>query len=186
MRICLFGGAFDPPHVGHQQVARELISRSVCDEVWFVPVKQHPFGKKVEVNGHRVEMLKLVLEQSWKIDLFEVERDITSYSYQTLKMMKTLNPQHNFSWVIGSDNLEKFHMWNDYEKILRDFTVYVYPRVGFPFLPYYQGMILLRDFPLVRVSSTEIRTKIKRGEDIKELVDVKIAKYIREHQLYKI
>lgn len=186
MRICLFGGAFDPPHIGHQQVARELISRSVCDEVWFVPVKQHPFGKKVEVNGHRVKMLELILQPQWKVDSFELERSMTSYSYQTLNTLHMLFPQHTFSWVIGSDNLEKFHLWQEYETLLKEFTVYVYPRSGFPFFPYYEGMEMLKDFPIVRASSTKVRSRLKRHQDISDLVDPKVEQYIEEHRLYKV
>ena len=60
MKIALFGGGFDPPHLGHQFITQTLLERQIVEEVWYVPVKQHPFGKQVSADQHRVAMLKLI------------------------------------------------------------------------------------------------------------------------------
>ncbi|MEO8581984.1 MAG: nicotinate (nicotinamide) nucleotide adenylyltransferase [Patescibacteria group bacterium] len=185
MQICLFGGAFDPPHLGHQLVAKSLLGHKICDEVWFVPLKQHPFGKEVEVNGHRVEMLKMILEPQMRIEGFELEHSGKSFSIDTLNTLSSRYPQIKFSWVIGSDNLLKFNRWKDFQDMLSRFTVYVYPRKGFVFEPMLDGMIKLDNFPEVTVSSTEVRAKIVAGQSITGLVDERVEQYIKENGLYK-
>lgn len=160
MHICLFGGAFDPPHVGHQQVSKSLLEHSICDEVWFVPVKQHPFGKEVRTNGHREKMLELILDPKMRVEEYEMNKSGKSYSFDTLEALSKQYPQHTFSWVIGSDNLEKFNLWGNYEQLLKKYKVYVYPRQDFPFSPMQKGMIPLDNFTEVTVSSTDIRDRL--------------------------
>jgi nicotinate-nucleotide adenylyltransferase len=184
MQICLFGGAFDPPHLGHQSVAQYLRDKKICDEVWFVPVKQHPFGKKVEANGHRLTMLNFLLEPGFKIEEFELNHTGNSYSFQTLQALSQQYPEHQFSWVIGSDNLEKFHLWKEFEKLLETYTVYVYPREGSPFEPLLSGMVALKDAPLVTFSSTEVRKAASDKKPIEKFVGDRIAKYIEKESIY--
>lgn len=184
MHISLFGGAFDPPHLGHQEVARYLLAKNIADEVWFVPVKQHPFGKNVEVNGHRVEMLKLLLEPQMKVEEYELHHPGKSYSFDTLMALYLQYPEHKFSWVIGTDNLSKFHLWQQYIELAEQFTVYVYPREGSEFAPLYGNMVPLYDAPLMKFSSTGIREMIKKGETITGLVDPKVEQYIIDHKIY--
>jgi nicotinate-nucleotide adenylyltransferase len=184
MHISLFGGAFDPPHIGHQEVVRYVLKEKITDEVWFVPVKQHPFGKTVEVNGHRIEMLKLILEPKMRVEMFELKNPGKSFSFDTLLSLSKTYPQHRFSWIIGTDNLSKFHLWEKYQELVEKFTVYVYPREGSEFKPLYDNMIPLKKAPLVQFSSTGIREMIKKGESITGLVDPKVAQYIKENNLY--
>lgn len=185
-RIALFGGGFDPPHLGHQQITRELLEKNLVDEVWYVPVKQHPFGKKVSANHHRIAMLENILIPHTRIELHEIEKEGTSYTYLTLKELTTRYPDKKFFWVIGSDNLPGFHKWGSYEKIISEnYPFYVYPRPGLPFTPLYPNMIPLTDWPEIPISSTEVRQKILAGESIADLVDPKILKYIESHHLYE-
>lgn len=188
MHICVFGGAFDPPHVGHHQVASSLITHTICDEVWFEPVKMHPFGKVVLANGHREKMLQLILEPHMQVDTYELNHEGNDFtlSFDTLEALSSQYPEHTFSWVMGSDNLAKFHLWGNFQGILDKYPVYVYPRKGFPFEPLRKGMTALKNFPEVTVSSTEVRSKIATGQSITGLVDPKVEKYIRENKLYVV
>lgn len=187
MRIGLFGGAFDPPHLGHLMVARILVQQKIVDEVWFVPVKQHPFGKKVEVNGHREVMLKLMIdgESNLKIERFELEHQEKSYSLHTLRSLSEQFPQYSFSWIIGTDNLADFHRWYQYEELLRVFSVIVYPRQGYDFVPMYDGMKAVKNMPEVDVSSTQVRELLKQGKGVTGLVHPAVAQYIQEQGLYE-
>lgn len=185
MHICLFGGAFDPPHVGHLQVAHSLLEKEICDEVWFVPVKQHPFGKEVQTNGHRVKMLELMLEPEMRVEEYELEHATKSYSFQTLEALSKQHPEHQISWVIGSDNLEKFHLWGDYQHLLEKYRVYVYPRKDFAFEPVREGMVCLENFPEVEVTSTRIRELLRQGKSVSGLVTKEVERYIRENELYR-
>lgn len=191
MHICLFGSAFDPVHIGHQYMAEQMLCLKLCDEVWFVPVNQHPFGKKVEANGRRVEMLKLVIrEQSpdirekLKICSYELEKDGKSYSFDTLESLATQYPEHTFSWLIGSDNLQHFHLWKDYSTLLEKYRVWVFPRKGFPMHPWYPGMNEVTGVEEIEVSSTQIRDRLAKKISITGLVHPEIERYIQENHLY--
>src|SRR5689334_22148241 len=108
MKICLFGGAFDPPHLGHQRIAAEIIAQNLADEVWFVPVKTHSFGKPMTDPQQRLAMLQLIQLPHTKIETYELEQTGVNYTFNTLEALAKRYPEHEFSWVIGSDNLEKF------------------------------------------------------------------------------
>jgi nicotinate-nucleotide adenylyltransferase len=185
MHIALFGGAFDPPHLGHQQVASSLLANQICDEVWFVPVKQHPFGKEVHTNGHREKMLSLILEPKMRVEDYELHHPGKSYSFQTLEALSKGYPQHRFSWVIGTDNLQQFHLWQNFHELLQKYRVYVYPRQHFDFHPIYKGMIKLESLPQVMVSSTMVKEKLAGHQSISGLVDERVERYIKENHLYR-
>lgn len=186
MKIALFGGAFDPPHVGHQQVAQALLANKIVDEVWFVPVKQHAFGKQLKTTDeHRLVMLQLIALPSTKIETYELENDEISLSYITLRTLSERYPMHTFSWVIGTDNLADFHKWDFYEEMLQEFVFYVYPRAGFPFEPLREGMVALREMLEVAVSSTDVRQAVASGQPIDTFVDPAVAAYIADQQLYR-
>ena len=187
MNIALFGGVFDPPHIGHQTIAQALLDQCIADQVWFVPVGLHPFGKKfsvVEDKDHRLEMLELILTENMKIERFELEHMGISYSYRTLEVLAKQYPEHNFSWVIGSDNLAKFDQWQEFEQLLQKFRVYVYPRRDFAMKPWYDGMVEIVDVEPVEVSSTMIRDRVRDGKSIKGLVSSAVDNYITMNILY--
>jgi len=190
MKIILFGGAFDPPHLGHQQVSQAILDQDIADEVWYVPAKEHPFSKKMSQASHRVAMLELIInDPRVKIELFELNKTGVSYSRDTLDYLSAKYPEHTFSWVIGSDNLPEFHKWVDskgdnYQDLLKHYRFYVYPRQNFPIEPLYNNMIPLDNVDEVEVSSTTVREKISRGENVQGLVDPAVAVYIDSNQLY--
>ncbi len=189
MKICVFGGAFDPPHLGHQTVATEIIARKLADEVWFVPTKIHSFGKVMTAPEHRLAMLALIQTPQTKIETYELEQSGVSYTFNTLEALAKKYPEHQFSWVIGSDNLAKFHTWGDawgrdYQQLLAAFPFYVYPRHGFPFEPLYPGMTALKELPEITVSSTEVRERIAQNQSLAGFVQPAVADYINSHQLY--
>lgn len=190
MHIILFGGAFDPPHLGHQKIARYLIESKTADEVWYVPAKAHPFAKPMSPAEDRVAMVKLIVDDPRiKVEMYEQEKDGVSYSHETLDYLSAKYPQHTFSWIVGSDRLPDFHRWvdskgRDYLDMLRKYRFYVYPRAGFPFEPLYPNMVPLKDAEEWTYSSTEVREKIKKGESIEGLVDRKVADYLASHRLY--
>lgn len=189
MKVVLFGGAFDPPHLGHQQIAAGLVKSGIADEVWFVPVKIHSFAKNMSQVEHRLAMLKLILIPGVKIETYELEQSDVNYTFNTLDALAAKYPEHDFSWVIGSDNLEKFHLWGDktgrnYRQLLDAYNFYVYPRQGHPFKPLYPGMLPLPDLPKVTVSSTQVRDLVARGENLTSFVTEAVAHYIQANGLY--
>ncbi len=190
MKILLFGGAFDPPHLGHQSIAKNAIAQNLADEVWFVPVRQHSFQKNLSSPAHRLAMLQLILVPGSRIETYEMETTGVNYTFNTLDALTLKYPEHQFSWIIGSDNLASFHKWGDskgrnYLQLLATYPFYVYPREGSAFHPLYDGMTPLPSMPEVTVSSTQVRTLVAAGKSITELVPSEIAQYIEQNQLYR-
>jgi nicotinate-nucleotide adenylyltransferase len=189
MKVALFGGSFDPPHLGHQAIASNLLEKQLVDEVWFIPLKQHPFGKIVGPDQQRLAMLELMIaaspwKSSLKIKTYELEKDKPSYSLETLQYFRSQQPENTFSWVIGSDNLQGFHKWYLYRELVASFSVFVYPREGSPLEPLYDSMVALKDMPYVTISSTEVREVVQSGRSIAGLVDPAVETYIKDHHLY--
>jgi nicotinate-nucleotide adenylyltransferase len=184
MRIAIFGGSFDPPHLGHLKIAESILSVRLADQIWFVPCGTHPFNKKMSPSHNRLTMVKLMLHKNMKVTDYEVEKRGSSYSYDTLTYFSKRFPQHNFSCIIGSDQLSEFHKWKRYKDLLARFPVYVYPRTGYSFKPLYQGMIPLTSFSSVNISSTNIRKRFLQDNIFTGLVDPKVVAYIRNSCLY--
>lgn len=199
MRITLFGAAFDPPHLGHQQIAVSLIQQKLTDEVWLVPVKEHPFGKRLASPADRLAMTSLLAESInqqlfslknqvtqnlVRVETFELEETGISYSYRTLSVLSEKYSDFQFSFVIGSDNLSTFHKWDQYQAILTQFPIFVYPRHGYPLIPIYPGMKPMNKMKEVNISSTSVREKLKKGESYEQLVPPSIAAFMNKHQLY--
>lgn len=184
MRITLFGGTFDPPHLGHSKIARALLDLNLADEVWFLPVGAHAFEKKASPAQVRVALLEKILEPQQKIELYEMENPGMSITFQTLTALAKKYSEHQFSFVIGSDNLEKFHLWHDYQTMLAQFPFFVYPRAGAALKPLYEHMHVLEGVEPVAVSSTQVRSQIAAGVAIDSLVKSGVAEYIAEHGLY--
>lgn len=200
MQITLFGAAFNPPHLGHQQIVVSLLKEKLTDAVWLVPVKEHPFGKRLAPAADRLAMTQLLAnsiqaelsevgengdEQAVRVDTFELDEPGISYSFRTLLALSGRYPDHQFSFVIGSDNLATFHKWDQYEPMLAQFPFFVYPRHGFPFNPLLAGMTPMLNMAEVRVSSTQIREKLKTNEMIDASVPTMIVEYIRDRNLYR-
>lgn len=191
MRICLFGSAFDPVHLGHERMAISMLQRNYCDQLWFIPVRHHPFGKVVADTQHRLWMLENVIarqdehiRQRLRVEKYELQQSHQNYSIETLQALSDQHPGHRFSWLIGSDNLQHFHRWKDYQELLDTFQVFVYPREGYGMEPWYDGMVVVRDVEEINVSSTQVRTLIAGNHDIAGLVHPDIAEYISEQRLY--
>lgn len=190
MKIAVFGGAFDPPHIGHADIAQYLIDSGKAERVWFLPVKIHAFGKSVTAPEHRLAMLAEVVagkEDRFQVNTYEIEEtpDQTyNKTYLTLQHFKETYPDDEFSFVIGADNLARFNEWDFYQELVQEFEIFVYPRMGAKLEPLMAGMIPLAEAPEEQFSSTEIREKVQRGESIDGLVEPQVAQYIKTHRLY--
>jgi nicotinate-nucleotide adenylyltransferase len=198
MKILLFGGTFNPPHLGHQLMAEQALSQAlagnVFDQLWLLPVGQHSFAKQFVSQQDRVAMLSLMiasivqknplLKNKIFIEKYELERDEESQTFTTLEALARQYPQHQFSFLIGADNLAKFHLWHDYQLMLSRYPFYVYPRTDYAFQPLYQGMIVLEGFPEMQVSSTQVRAALTNRNNLDNLLDAQVIAYIKEKKLF--
>jgi nicotinate-nucleotide adenylyltransferase len=183
MHIALFGGAFDPPHLGHSQVSVSLLKVGLVDEVWFVPVYEHPWasrlGKKMLSYQDRLGMVRLVLQPGEKV----AEYHSVSFTYDTLEYFAQQHPNWQFSWVMGSEYLGKFDDFLTGHPRLLDYHFFIYPRDGFAFEPLYDNMTALRDMEEIHISSSLVRQAVRDNQSIDGLVQPVIEQYIKEHNL---
>jgi nicotinate-nucleotide adenylyltransferase len=193
MHILLFGGSFNPPHLGHAIVieqAFELIPK--LDELWILPTYNHAFGKDLAPATDRLEMCKLLisLDNCGKLPIqvcsLEIDEQSEGSTYQTLQSLKKRYPEHTFSFLMGSDQLPDFDKWNDYQQLLEEMHFYVYPRGSHRHDVIFPNMELLTSPTQVitNISSTLIRSRLKANLSIRRLILSSIFNYLTAHKLY--
>ncbi len=168
--IAVYGGSFNPPHVGHALVAAWALWTRRVDGVWLVPTFQHAFDKALAPFEERVALCRaLAADVSEAIEVLTLERDlpVPSYTVDTLSILRDRNPGVSFRLLVGADILDQVDAWKDWGVIARDFDPLVVGRAGFGDVP---GA---PTFP--QVSSTALRTALGRGEDVGAFVTASVS-----------
>lgn len=181
MNIGILGGSFNPIHNGHIALARHLLKETGLDEVWLMVSPQNPLKQQ---QGLMDEHLRLRLvrealsgEHHIKASDFEFNMPKPSFTYDTLLSLQSSYPDHRFTLLIGADNWEHFDQWRNHDDIVRDFDMVIYPRRGSTVDPSsLPPRVRVIDTPLFDVSSTEVRKRLERGEDISRLVPPCVTK----------
>jgi nicotinate-nucleotide adenylyltransferase len=190
MKVALYGGSFNPMHNGHIRLAQEVLRQGWVDEVWFEVSPQNPLKQRADLaeDAVRLEMARRAVAHipGTRVDDTEMHLPRPSYMLHTLRALQEMHPMVAFSLLIGADNWECFPRWYRYEEILRDFPIFVYPREGSSIdastLP---STVTLLEVPLFPVSSTEIRERLHRGEDITDMVPQAVQEYLKNTPIYK-
>lgn len=191
-KIGLYFGTFNPIHVGHLTIANHMTEYSDLDHVWFVVTPHSPFKKKSTLldDNHRYQMVLRATEDYEKLKPSDIEFKLPqpNYTINTLVHLQEKYPDHEFSLIMGEDNLKGFHKWKNYELILEDHDIYVYPRVS-------KGKIETRfddhprihhvDAPIMELSSTFIRKSIKERKNIRPMLPEHVWQYLDEMNFYK-
>lgn len=189
-KIAVYSGSFNPIHQGHLNLAADFLSQKLADELWFVVSPKNPLKNQPDMLDEyiRLDMVILAIQghEGMKASDVEFEMPIPSYSIDTLRALTNQFPAYSFSLIIGSDNAVIFDQWKDYRKILNDYTVWVYPRRGYPMEEAIRRFPSLQPLntPYYDISSTEIREAIRKGEMPEEWVHPDVADFIRENKLY--
>jgi nicotinate-nucleotide adenylyltransferase len=182
-RIGVFGGTFDPVHVGHLAIANSALEELALDRVIFVPAQRSPLkgDDPVASGADRVTMLEaaVVDEPRFVVSRAELEREGPSYTVDTLERMRG---QGELYLILGSDAYADFARWRDPERIRSLATIVIAARPGAPNAP--KGARVL-DSPLMDVSSRELRARAARGRSLRYLVPEAALRYIEEHRLYR-
>jgi nicotinate-nucleotide adenylyltransferase len=190
MKTGLFFGSFNPVHNGHLEIAKFMAESTDLDEVWFIVSPQNPM-KPVDAllqDVYRLELVKIAIEGYEKLKVSDVEFHLPrpSYTIQTLKFLSEKFPGKNFVLIMGSDSLESFARWKDYEQILNDHEIYVYPRKN------HDGgklkshrKVIMTNAPFMEISATHVRKAIKENKDVKNHLPSKVWKAIEEKEFYK-
>lgn len=200
MNIAIFGGAFNPVHNGHLHLARELLrfvgTVEPFDKLVIIPTANppHKTNDGLISGEHRINMLKLAFEDfdNVEISTIEFESKEKSYTYNTLKKLKKIYPNDDFTLLIGSDQLFYFKKWYKYDKILKLADVVAITReecerqavADFLNDDELKGRVHALVSKPVVVSSTDIREKVRAGQDISSLVPKLVENYIKENKLY--
>ncbi len=183
-RIALFGGSFDPVHKGHVEIAKTAILKEGLDEVIFIPsgISPHKAGLTAS-NEDRYNMVCLAIEGEEKLSVsdFEIKKETKCFSFETLAEFKKRYPSDELYFIIGDDQYEKFTSWYKWEELIKMCRFLVFTRGGGEIKPPFREIKI----PPIEISSTEIRGKIKNGEDVSTKVSDKVLAYIKEKGLYK-
>ncbi|MCA0431492.1 MAG: nicotinate-nucleotide adenylyltransferase [Bacteroidetes bacterium] len=190
MQIGLFFGSFNPIHVGHLALANYFTEFANLNEVWFVVSPQNPFKEKAQLlnQNNRLHLVELAINNHPKMRSSNIEFSLPqpSYTVNTLAHLKEKYPTYNFSLILGEDNLENFNKWKNYEYILENHKLLVYPRPGsIKSIFHTHKNVKLLDAPLIEISSTFIRNAIKANKDIRFFVPEKVWEEINASGFYK-
>lgn len=200
MRIGVFGGTFDPPHLGHLILAERCREEAGLDEVWFLPSYQPPHkpDQKVTRFEHRCEMAGLAAtgQPAFRVDPVEKELPPPSYTARTLAALRDRHPGTEWELIVGADCLPDFGKWHDPAAILELAGLVVVPRPGFEVwsaerLAASVGAAADRvrmrvvECPLIDIASRDVRRRTADGKTIRFLVPRSVEEYIRERRLYR-
>jgi nicotinate-nucleotide adenylyltransferase len=183
-KLGIFGGTFDPIHHGHLILARDAIEQLQLGELLFVPaaISPHKLTQRPAPADARVKMLRAAIEGEPRfcLDVMELERPAPSYTVDTIELLKAREPDVEFVYLIGEDNVEKLPTWRRFADLSKLVQFAVLDR---------SGLQTSHPYPTVRrhidISATDIRNRVARGESIRYLVPPAVEKIIRERQLYR-
>lgn len=189
MRIGLFFGSFNPIHVGHLIVANVMATTTDLEQVWFVVSPQNPFKKNKSLlhEFDRYDLVERAIADNHRLKATDVEFAMTrpSYTIDTLRRLREGFPRHAFRLIIGEDNLAQFGNWKEYEAILADFGLYVYPRPNSAPGPFHtHANVRLVEAPLLDISATFIRAQLKAGRSIRYMVPDAVERLIELRKFY--
>ena len=190
--IGLYFGTFNPIHIGHLAIANHMAEYSDLDEIWMVVTPHNPFKKKSSLldNNHRLEMVYRSTESYPKLRPSDIEFSLPqpNYTIHTLTHLQEKHPNYLFNLIMGEDNLKSFHKWKNYEVILENHQLYVYPRIVEGIIEHQfqdHPKIHRVSAPIMEISSTFIRKAIPEGKNIQPLLSKEVCDYIDEMNFYK-
>ena len=193
MKVCLFGGTFDPPHLGHLIIAQTIFEAENFDQIVFVPAYQPPHknGIKISPVDQRLEMLNIAIKENPNFIMsdLEIERKGLSYSIDTIVEYKKQNnlKSNELFYLMGSDSLKQFKKWKDPKMIIDESRVIIAIRPGFrpSDIPnWILAKIQFASIPRIEISSTTIRERWVDDKTIRYMVTESVWQYINKNKLY--
>lgn len=195
MKVGLFFGSFNPIHIGHLIVANIMAETTDLDKVWFVVTPHNPLkpSKSLLHDFDRYDMVRAAVYEHYKLQVSDVEFHLPkpNYTIHTLVHLSEKHPDKQFKVIIGEDNLHSFTKWKNYERILEDYGLYVYPRLQAPDTPVTipdlrrHPNVRMVEAPLMDISATFIRNCIKKGQSVRYLVPDSVEAIIRDKKFYQ-
>ena len=190
MKVGLFFGSFNPIHIGHLIIAETILNNSDLNKIWFVVSPQNPFKSSSALlhEFDRMDMVRAAIEDNPDFHASDIEFNLPkpSYTATTLAFLSDKYKSYSFKVIIGEDNLEKFTNWRNYEVILEEYGLYVYPRPksSNSKLKEHDNVYLI-DAPKMDISSTYIRQALSKGKTARYMVPPKTYELILSRKYYQ-
>lgn len=190
MNIGLFGGSFNPIHNGHVWLAKALLRETGLDEVWFMVSPQNPLKQNRQLldDSQRLRLVGLALDGEPRLRPCDYEFHLPkpSYTWNTLQALEKDYPQHRFTLLIGGDNWQLFDQWYRHEDIASSYPIVVYPRqdADTETLKSAAPSVTFVKVPLINISSTMVRERLRQGKSVRGLVPGHVASVIEQEHLY--
>lgn len=190
MKIGLFFGSFNPIHIGHLIIAKQIVTQSDLDKVWFVVSPQNPFKKRSNLihEFDRFDMVRRAVYDDPQLEGSDVEFNLPkpSYTIDSLTYIAEKYPNDEFVLILGQDNLDHFHKWKNSEQILKYYKLIVYPRPNASANPLMDHEnVTIVEAPLLDISATFIRNRLKNSQSISYLVPKEVEEFIIGKGLFK-
>lgn len=200
MKVGLYFGSFNPIHIGHLIIANYMVENTDLNQVWFVVSPHNPLKDKKTLlaDHHRLALVKEAVDDNPKLRASDVEfgMEQPNYTVKTLAVLSEKYPDYEFSLLMGEDNLRTLHKWYNYEFILKNYRIFVYPRVltvqemeneqtETNELKKHPSIVFFDDVPVMNISSSFIRKAIENKKDVRYLLSNPVFKYIDEMGFYK-
>jgi len=190
MEVGLYFGSFNPVHIGHMAIANYMVEYTDLQQIWFVVSPQNPLKAKntLLADYQRYELVSRAIGNNIKFRVSSIEFSMPkpSYTIDTLTYISEKFPNHNFSIIMGSDNILTLNKWKNYEQILQYYKIYIYPRSDFQLENVeVKGNFEIANAPQMEISSSFIRQAIKEGKDIPYFMPSEAYKYMREMHFYE-
>lgn len=196
MKTGLYFGSFNPIHIGHMAIANYMVEFTELDEVWFVISPQNPLKKRATLleDHHRIRLAEIATDDDDRFSVSDIETKMPkpSYTIDTLTWLKEKYTGREFGLIMGGDNLATLNKWKNAEELVKNFTLYVYPRKGNNISVnraiedlIKMASIVIAEAPLMEISGTFIRNSIAEGKDIRHYLPAKVWTYIDEMNFYR-
>lgn len=188
-RLGLFGGRFDPPHLGHLLAAQEALEALVLDELWFVPAQTPPHKPAIASAEHRFGMTLLATAShpAFRVSRLELARAGPSYTFDTVTRVRECEADVKLFFITGVDAYADIETWHRATELLETATMVAVSRPGYALsaLPeFYRERVTLLDRLRVDISSTEVRRRLGEGRSVRYLVSEPVESYLDKHHLY--
>ncbi len=199
LKTGVFGGTFDPVHIGHLAVAERVYCDLGLDRIVFVPASVSPFklGEVGTPGEHRLAMLKLAIKDNphFTVSDIELQRGGTSYTVDTMEMLRERYPQDEFYFIMGMDSFLELGGWKDVKRLVELCQLVVVTRPGYELPqeqkelstlpPYVWQRTRFLEMPGLDIAATEIRERIKKGRSVRYLLTPEVESYIYENGIYR-
>ncbi|MBX4267432.1 nicotinate-nucleotide adenylyltransferase [Clostridium estertheticum] len=199
MKKAIFGGTFDPIHIGHIHIAYEALYSLKLDKILFMPAGNPPnkLNKQITDSKIRYDLVNKAIEGeiNFEISDYEINKKENSYTYETIELFSKLQSRTEWYFLIGADSLIDLDNWKNVDRLLNGCQLVVYNRAGFALEKIlkqkksleskYHNKIIFLDMPIIDISSTSIRESIKEGRNINYLLPKGVEKIVEKLKLYK-